>query len=46
MVAFVAARGAAAAMRALEAEGLAPVRIGTIVADAGARVRFDGRLAL
>jgi phosphoribosylformylglycinamidine cyclo-ligase len=46
MVAFVAARAAAAAMRALEAEGLAPVRIGTIVADSGARVRFDGRLAL
>jgi phosphoribosylformylglycinamidine cyclo-ligase len=46
MVAFVAADGVDAAMRALGANGLAPVRIGEIVARDGARVRFQGRLTL
>ncbi len=46
MVAFAAAEDADAAADALSAAGLAPVRIGEIVAVGdGARVRFSGRLA-
>ncbi|HEV3042538.1 MAG TPA: AIR synthase-related protein, partial [Roseiarcus sp.] len=47
MVAFVRAEAAREAEGALAAAGLAPVRIGEIIAgDGGARVRFAGRLAL
>jgi phosphoribosylformylglycinamidine cyclo-ligase len=46
MVAFVAAGSVAAASDALRANGLAPVRIGELVAGHGERVVFSGSLKL
>jgi phosphoribosylformylglycinamidine cyclo-ligase len=47
MVAFARAAAAREAEDALAGAGLAPIRIGRIIAgDGGARVRFSGRLAL
>jgi phosphoribosylformylglycinamidine cyclo-ligase len=46
MVAFVAADQVSQAMTALAANGLAPVRLGELVADKGQRVFAHGRLEL
>jgi phosphoribosylformylglycinamidine cyclo-ligase len=46
MVAFVAADQVSQAMTALAANGLAPVRLGELVADKGQRVFAHGRLKL
>ncbi len=46
MVAFVAAEKRGEAMQALAANGLAPVRLGEIIANDGERVVAEGRLKL
>jgi len=45
MLAFVAAEGVAEAMRALDAEGLAPKRIGTLIPRDGESVKMRGNVS-